>query len=79
MLFCGKISQSKDHIPSKNLLEKPYPNNLLTIPACIKCNQSFSLDEDYFLNVLATLSERGPIVKRTESGGSIYKSRLQLG
>tara|TARA_R110002049_G_scaffold308754_1_gene513922 strand:- start:66304 stop:67029 length:726 start_codon:yes stop_codon:yes gene_type:complete len=73
--FCGKPASTKDHVPSKNLLEKPYPKNLLTIPACLKCNQSFSLDEEYFLNVLTTLSESPTLIARTEPGGSVYKSR----
>ena len=73
--FCGQVAKTKDHVPSKNLLEKPYPNNLLTIPACLKCNQSFSLDEEYFLNVLVTLSENPILQARTQPGGKIYKSR----
>lgn len=74
-LYCGKKANNREHVPSKALLEKPYPNNLITIPACQICNNSFSLDEEYFLNVLATLSESGPLVTRTEPGGKIYKSR----
>lgn len=74
-LYCGKKANNREHVPSKSLLEKPYPNNLITIPACQICNNSFSLDEEYFLNVLATLSESGPLVTRTEPGGKIYKSR----
>jgi hypothetical protein len=73
--FCGKLSDSKDHIPSKNLLEKPYPKNLLTIPACVKCNQSFSLDEEYFLNVLVEISDNPILVSRKEPGGSVYNAR----
>lgn len=74
-LYCGESSNTKDHVPSKNLLEKPYPNNLLTILACDRCNKSYSLDEEYFLNVLATLSISPNLVARTEPGGSIYRSR----
>ncbi|MET4084021.1 hypothetical protein ABIB40_003994 [Pedobacter sp. UYP30] len=75
--FCGEPATTKDHIPSKNLLEKPYPKNLLTIDACAKCNHSFSFDEEYFLNVLTTLSESPNLRARTEPGGSIYKSRTR--
>lgn len=73
--FCGKLATSKDHIPSKNLLEKPYPKNLLTIQACVKCNQSFSLDEEYFLNVLVEISNNPNLLAKKEIGGSIYKAR----
>lgn len=74
-LYCGKQAKNKEHVPSKSLLEKPYPNNLITFPACDVCNNSFSLDEEYFLNVLATLSESQTLVARTQPGGSIFKSR----
>jgi len=46
-VFCGKDTQTKDHIISKVFLDKPYPKELPTIGACLKCNQSFSLDEEY--------------------------------
>lgn len=74
-LFCGGKADSKDHIPSKNLIEKPYPNNLLTISSCIKCNKSFSLDEEYFLNVLVEISNNPTLLAKKESNGSVYKAR----
>lgn len=74
-LFCGGQSQTKDHIPSKNLLEKPYPNNLLTIPACEKCNKSFSLDEEYFLNVLVEISDNPTLIAKKKTGGTVFKAR----
>lgn len=74
-LYCKREATNKEHVPSKCLLEKPYPNNLITFPACDICNKSFSLDEEYFLNALATLSESQTLVARTQPGGSIYKAR----
>jgi hypothetical protein len=32
----------------KQLLRKPYPVNLLTVPSCEKCNSGYSTDEEYF-------------------------------
>lgn len=46
--FCGAKTSTRDHCPSRVLLDKPYPNHLPRVPACRKCNQSFSLDEEYF-------------------------------
>ena len=45
--FCGKDTETRDHIPSKILLDKPYPPNLPVVGACKKCNEEFSLDEEY--------------------------------
>lgn len=39
---------NKDHVPSKCLLLKPYPEQLPVIHTCIECNSSFSKDEEYF-------------------------------
>ncbi len=46
--FCGAKTSTRDHCPSRVLLDKPYPDHLPRVPACRKCNQSFSLHEEYF-------------------------------
>jgi hypothetical protein len=32
---------------------KPYPKNLITVPACLKCNQSFQKDDVYMRTMLS--------------------------
>lgn len=34
-------------MPSRVLLDEPYPDGLPVVPACAPCNASFSLDEEY--------------------------------
>ena len=46
-VFCGGVCETKDHVPSRVLLDEPYPANLPAVPACAKCNGSFSRDEEY--------------------------------
>lgn len=46
--YCQGPAETTDHVPSKVLLDLPYPENLPVVPACYNCNQSFSLDEEYF-------------------------------
>ena len=46
-VFCGGIPDTRDHCPSKVLLDEPFPANLAMISACGECNQSFSKDEQY--------------------------------
>ena len=46
--YCGAASTSRDHVPSKILLDEPYPKNLPVAESCTKCNQSFSISEEYF-------------------------------
>ena len=50
--YCGQSPNTRDHVPSKVLLEEPFPENLPVVPCCDKCNQSFSLDEAYFACLL---------------------------
>ena len=50
--YCGESPDTRDHVPSKILLDKPFPENLPVVPACQSCNQSFSLDEEYLGCVL---------------------------
>lgn len=48
-VYCGKdAGETKDHVPPKCLLPKPFPANLLTVPSCITCNGGLSKDEEYF-------------------------------
>jgi hypothetical protein len=47
-IFCGARTATRDHCPSRILLDEPYPANLPVVPACSTCNTGFSLDEQYF-------------------------------
>jgi hypothetical protein len=52
--YCGKTKKATvDHVPPKLLLEQPFPPNLLNVPACEGCNQSFKQDDEYTRSVLA--------------------------
>ena len=45
--FCGGPTGTRDHCPSRVLLDEPYPENLPVVPACVACNTRFSPDEQY--------------------------------
>jgi len=53
--YCGELSDTRDHVPSKILLEKPYPENIPVVPCCLECNNGFSLDEEYFACLIECL------------------------
>jgi len=47
-VYCGAdYADTRDHVPSKVLLDEPYPEALPAVAACAACNWSFSLDEQY--------------------------------
>lgn len=45
--YCGGVPDSRDHVPSKVLLDEPYPQNLPVAESCASCNQGFSVAEEY--------------------------------
>lgn len=58
-IYCGgwivELETNLDHVPSKVLLQKPYPPNLPTIRVCNVCNEAFSLDEEYLFVFLSSV------------------------
>ena len=50
-IHCGvwmaEVDASVDHVPSKALLRKPFPENLPVVATCSTCNNGFSADEEY--------------------------------
>lgn len=45
--YCGADAETRDHVPSKVLLDEPYPENLSVAESCWNCNGGFSADEEY--------------------------------
>jgi hypothetical protein len=62
---------TRDHVPPKSFFPTPRPANLVTVPACLKCNQGAGRDEDYFLATLM-FSEAGV----TPAGKKVWVDRL---
>ena len=75
---------SRDHIPSKALLNPPYPENLMDVGMCQECNSGFSKDEEYFAAFLASVisgstepdSLRFPTASRTLARNPRLRSRI---
>lgn len=51
-VYCGGPPDTREHVPSKVLLDTPYPPNLPVVAACKDCNSGFSLDEEYLACVV---------------------------
>lgn len=51
-VYCGGKPTSRDHVPSKILLDEPYPENLPVVEACVPCNNGFSRDEEYLASLV---------------------------
>jgi hypothetical protein len=58
-IHCGGwiagLETNRDHVPSKSLLQEPYPANLPVVEICTGCNAGFSLDEEYLIAFLGSV------------------------
>lgn len=54
-VYCNGSDETRDHVPSKCLLEPPYPPNLPVVGCCDTCNQNFSKDEEYFVCLIESV------------------------
>ena len=71
-VFCGARMETRDHAPSRVLLDEPYPENLPVLACCQACNQAFSLDEEY-LACLIECAKAGSVEQAKASRPKIAK------
>lgn len=72
--LCGSDKDlTKDHIPPKNLFVSPLPDNLITVPCCKKCNESYVLDDEAFRVFVSAA------INRSQSGQWIWKNKVVNG
>lgn len=70
-VYCGGEPTTVDHVPSRVLLDEPFPPKLPTVPACEPCNNGFSSDERYlacFLECVIAGSVEPTAVRREKIG-----------
>lgn len=81
-VYCGGNVESADHVPSRVLLDEPFPPDLPVVDCCHRCNLSFSLDEQYlacFLECVLNGSPDAvsrPKIRRVLSENSLLLSRI---
>lgn len=84
-VYCGGPADTRDHVPSKCLLERPYPKNLPVVGCCDTCNQSFSRDEEYFVCLIESVlcgstdpeAIRRPSVARKMERSPALRARIE--
>jgi hypothetical protein len=57
---------TRDHVPPKLLLAKPYPKDLPTVPSCADCNRSFQANDEY-TRAIAAIDMRAAANKDAQS------------
>jgi hypothetical protein len=54
-VLCGiNAATSREHVPPESFFQRPYPLNLITVPACASCNEGSQQDDAYFLAFLVS-------------------------
>lgn len=57
-IYCPKMADTEDEIPSRNLFPEGIgPKKYIKVPSCRKCNQRFSLDEEWFRYFVCSVAE----------------------
>lgn len=46
-VYCYNIADSREHLPPRILIDKPNQNEWCIVPACSKCNNGYSTDEQF--------------------------------
>ena len=83
-VHCGRdldaANITQEHILSKCLLTKPYPEELMTLAACRECNVSYSRDEEYFAALLNAVlaGSTDPEKQTTEVAARMFERRTGL-
>ena len=79
-VFCGGKPNTRDHCPSKVLLDAPLPPNLPVVDACEACNQSFSKDEQYLACFVECVicGSTDPLAVQRENIGRMLRDNPQL-
>lgn len=68
-IFCGKVADTKEHIPAKQFFKGTPDKPLITVPSCNTCNAGFQKDEDFFRQFyVSMLMERSPEAKKLMEG-----------
>nr|WP_295784125.1 hypothetical protein [Rhodoferax sp.] len=87
-IHCGAtiatVKTNRDHVPTKSLLDRPFPPDLPQVRVCRQCNTGFSLDEEYFVAFLScvlagstvTQTQTNPWIRRALSGSPALIARL---
>lgn len=83
--WIDEVESNRDHVPSKSLLRKPYPENLPTVNVCKSCNERFSGDEEYFAAFIGCVlsgstdpdRQRDPRVRRILTRSPKLRKRIE--
>ncbi len=83
-IHCGNglagLVTNRDHVPSKCLLDKPYPAALPVTEVCRDCNNGFSRDEEYLVAFLGAVlaGSTDPVLQTIPRSANILRRNHKL-
>lgn len=80
-VHCGGPYETDDHVPSKVLLDEPYPENLMVCSSCLRCNNALSDDEVYLACLLECVLAGGVDLarfRRSKIAGVLEQNALLM-
>ena len=73
-IYCGtREGNTKDHVPPRNLFAIPRPE-LVTVPCCDPCRKGQSLDDEYFVRMIAMRRDVGDNPSATFARDAVHRS-----
>ncbi len=75
----GKLT--RDHVPPESFFPDPKPKDLITVPCCRRCNESYSLDDEAFrlwITAPPNISEAGKWIQQKKVFESSFKRSPKL-
>ena len=75
--ICGvREATTRDHVPPKAILVKPFPPNLVTVPACAACNNGASVyDEQFRVYLAAAVGDKNASARKLWKDNSLATLR----
>ena len=76
-IYCHSGQLTKEHAPSKILLDEPFPPNLPVVASCLNCNNKYSYDEEYvacLIEVMRTNATNIDMIKRNKIKTAMNKN-----
>lgn len=76
-IYCDDEAETREHVPSRVFLDKPFPENLPVVGACKRCNNGFSMDEECFACLIESViagSANPALIRRPKIAAILERS-----
>ena len=74
-VYCGeRPGSTRDHVPPRGLFPNPRPGDLVTVPCCEQCREPQTLDDEYFIRMVAMRHDVGDHPAAAKILESVHRS-----